>query len=76
MFNDPLIPGKTVGIVSGRYDEVIPFSDVLDFSRLWETRSIRGIDHGHFSLMYFCYDLFEHIFDELGETIRSIPEWI
>jgi len=73
MFNDPLIPGSTVAVLSGRHDEVVPYSDVLDFTRLWETRPITPIDHGHFSMLYFYPDLFSFVLKDLESLIADLP---
>jgi hypothetical protein len=73
MFNDPLVPGSTVGVMSGRYDEVIPYNDVLDFTRLWETRPIIPLEHGHFSMLYFYPSLFVDVLRELEALIADLP---
>ncbi|MBN1807856.1 MAG: hypothetical protein JW909_02230, partial [Planctomycetes bacterium] len=73
MFSDPLIPGNAVRIMSGRYDEVIPYNDVLDFTRVWETQAIVPIEHGHFSMMYLYPDLFTDVCRELKKLINGLP---
>jgi len=74
MCSDPLMPGAAVGVYAGRFDEIIPYEHMLDFSRLWETMPIRAVDHGHFSLIYFYPDLFRDVFAELSNHINTLPD--
>jgi len=75
MRNTPLISGNRIGVIAPRYDLVVAYSDVLDFTRLWETQEIEPIDFGHISMIYFYNELFQHIFKSLKNLITNLPEW-